>query len=99
VTGDRESRLSRAFSGSAEFERAQDTAVGRAVVQKGQQAGDADDGLSPHHQDSSLNEDRSTRRTGKARRARRRELPDGSEERSNDGWRFTDERGDGIIEG
>ncbi|MDR0966643.1 MAG: hypothetical protein LBM75_09135 [Myxococcales bacterium] len=29
--------------------------------------------------------------------ARGFELPDGSEERSNEGWRFTDKWGDGII--
>jgi hypothetical protein len=26
----------------------------------------------------------------------RRDLPDGSDHRSNEGWRFTDERGDGM---
>jgi hypothetical protein len=31
--------------------------------------------------------------------ARGFELPGGSEERSKEDWRFTDERGDGIIEG
>jgi hypothetical protein len=36
---------------------------------------------------------------GKPEEVRGFEPPEGSEERSNEGWRFTDKRGDGIIDG
>jgi guanyl-specific ribonuclease Sa len=38
------------------------------------------------------------RRPGNVRRGARRELLDGSEERSDEGWHFTDKWDDGIIE-